>query len=446
MTTIRGIPSAFVGMVIVAALTTPVATAGLLVTATDDAYTAIHDRPMSVSAAAGLLDNDSGVGLTAAKRTNPSHGTVTVNSNGSFTYTPAAGYVGADSFTYDARVLNLGILVTDTAVVTLTVTNPNAPTAANDTYSATTGVQLSVPASGVLANDLDADGDALTAVLVDGGGNGSLTLRANGSFTFTSGGSFTGSRTFTYHAFDGAASSATKTVTINVSAPPSTPTPAPTPAPTAAPTAAPTTAPTATPRPTAAPTPRPTPSPTPRPTLSIPSLPVPTLPVPTLPLPTLIPTAAPSLPGSSPTPGSSLIPIPGSSGQPTPSPSPTPSSGPGATPPPSPGASSATPTGPTGSDAAGAAGGTGSGGPNGGGAATDRFELPTSAFTGIDVDLDGSFAGFGSIEWAVPAFALGVPGLLIMAIAAQALVGVAWLPVVRRWLAGVGVRRRQRAA
>ena len=78
-------------MVIVAALTTPVATAGLLVTATDDAYTAIHDRPMSVSAAAGLLDNDSGVGLTAAKRTNPSHGTVTVNSNGSFTYTPAAG-------------------------------------------------------------------------------------------------------------------------------------------------------------------------------------------------------------------------------------------------------------------------------------------------------------------------------------------------------------------
>jgi len=77
---------------------------------------------------------------------------------------------------------------------------------------------------------------------------------------------------------------------------------------------------------------------------------------------------------------------------------------------------------------------------------TDRFELPGADLAGIDVVLDPSFDGFGSIEWAVPAFALGVPGLLIMAIAAQALVGAAWLPVVRRWLAGVGVRRRHRTA
>ena len=138
----------------------PAASAGLLVTARDDAYTVLHDRVLTVSAAAGVLDNDAGVGLTAAKRTNPAHGTVTVNSNGSFTYRPAAGYVGADSFTYDARVLNLGILVTDTATVNLTVTNPNSPTAANDAYSATTGIRLSVPAAGVLANDSDGDGDA----------------------------------------------------------------------------------------------------------------------------------------------------------------------------------------------------------------------------------------------------------------------------------------------
>jgi hypothetical protein len=62
------------------------------------------------------------------------------------------------------------------------------------------------------------------------------------------------------------------------------------------------------------------------------------------------------------------------------------------------------------------------------------------------VILDGSFPGFGDIEWAVPAFALTVPGLLlIIAIAAQGLVSAAWLPFVRRWLGGFGVRRRQRA-
>ena len=113
----------FTAMVI--ALTPPVTRAGLLVTASDDTYSAVGDQPLSVSAAAGVLDNDSGLGLTAAKRTDPAHGTVTVGSgNGSFTYQPAAGYVGDDSFTYDARVLNLGILVTDTATVDLTVTAP----------------------------------------------------------------------------------------------------------------------------------------------------------------------------------------------------------------------------------------------------------------------------------------------------------------------------------
>ncbi len=156
----------------------PVASAGLLVTANDDAYTAIHDRLLTVSAAAGVLDNDTGLRLSAARLTNPTHGTLTFSGNGGFTYQPAAGYVGSDSFTYEARAVDLlGIIVgRDTAVVTLTVTNA-APTAANDTYSATTGVTLNVPAPGVLGNDGDADGDCLTAIPVDEGGNGSLHLQ-----------------------------------------------------------------------------------------------------------------------------------------------------------------------------------------------------------------------------------------------------------------------------
>ncbi len=403
--------------------------------AVNDTMTVKHDRTKSV-AAPGVMANDIqlGSGYTAELVSNVTHGSLSLQSSGAYTYTPDSGYVGSDSFRYrvNGGLLNLSL----PATVSITVTNV-APTAANDSYSATTGVQLSVPAAGVLANDSDADGDALTAVLVDGGGNGSLDLNANGSFTFKSGGSFTGNRTFTYRASDGIASSSTRTVTIAVSAPAPTPTPPPTPTP----------APTATPVPTAAPTATPTPTPT----LPLPTLPLPTIPLPTLPLPTATPRIIPT-----PTPRPTALPtaIPTATpGQPSPGgttpPDGTSTPGSGASGPPG-SVTSATPTpGTDATDAPGAGsagtGGSGTGGAGTGGAAPgDRFVVPAVEPPGIDAVFDASFSGFGAIEWAVPAFALVVPSLLLMlAIGAQALVGILWVPFVRRWLGGVGVRRRR---
>jgi hypothetical protein len=69
-----------------------------------DSYSLNEDSPLSV-ALPGLLGND-GLGgttvITAAKLTDPSHGTVLVNSDGSFVYTPTNNYNGPDSFTYKA--------------------------------------------------------------------------------------------------------------------------------------------------------------------------------------------------------------------------------------------------------------------------------------------------------------------------------------------------------
>jgi VCBS repeat-containing protein len=56
--------------------------------------------------APGVLDNDSdpdGDDLTAVLDTDVSNGSLTLNSDGSFTYTPAPGYSGADGFTYHAN-------------------------------------------------------------------------------------------------------------------------------------------------------------------------------------------------------------------------------------------------------------------------------------------------------------------------------------------------------
>jgi hypothetical protein len=59
----------------------------------------------------------------------------------------------------------------------------------------------------------------------------------------------------------------------------------------------------------------------------------------------------------------------------------------------------------------------------------------------------GLFDGFGgSFAWAMPAAILGVPGLLFMlAVAGQLLGAAAWVPTIRRMLAGIGVRRRRSA-
>jgi VCBS repeat-containing protein len=71
-------------------------------------------------------------------------------------------------------------------------------------------------AGGILVNDKDADGDALTAGLTTDPSHGILTLNADGSFTYTPATGFTGSDAFTYSASDGIAASNAATVTITV--------------------------------------------------------------------------------------------------------------------------------------------------------------------------------------------------------------------------------------
>ena len=94
----------------------------------------------------------------------------------------------------------------------------NAPIATDDTYTADAGVQLDIAAPGVLGNDSDADGDALTAVLVNNVSNGTLTLNADGSFSYMANAGFTGDDSFTYVANDGSEDSNVATVTITVNA------------------------------------------------------------------------------------------------------------------------------------------------------------------------------------------------------------------------------------
>ncbi|MGH8886800.1 MAG: Ig-like domain-containing protein, partial [Egibacteraceae bacterium] len=185
-------------------------------TAAPDAYTTDEDTPLTVPDP-GVLSNDTDPEsdpLTAALVTGPAHGTLTLNPNGSFAYTPAANFNGTDTFTYNASD---GTAVSNTATVTLTVRSVNDPPAGvNDAYTTDEDTPLTVPDPGVLSNDTDPESDPLTAALVTGPAHGTLTLNPNGSFAYTPAANFNGTDTFTYNASDGTAVSNTATVTLTV--------------------------------------------------------------------------------------------------------------------------------------------------------------------------------------------------------------------------------------
>lgn len=201
-----------------------VATATITVTPSNDAPTAANDgystatnTALNISAGNGVLANDTDVdsgNLTAAIVSNAANGSVTLNADGSFTYTPNNGFTGIDTFTYRASD---GSLQSNLATVSITVAGVanSSPVAVNDNYNfAEDAVLTTTVANGVLFNDSDSENNTLTAQLVSGPSHGSLTLNANGTFTYTPNANYNGTDSFTYQANDGTSNSNVATVNL----------------------------------------------------------------------------------------------------------------------------------------------------------------------------------------------------------------------------------------
>jgi VCBS repeat-containing protein len=128
-----------------------------------------------------------------------------------------------------------GAQTSNLASADITVTkSDHAPVGNADSYTSSQDTTLIVGApAGVLANDTDADGDAITVDIVNGSAanvgtpivltNGTLTVLGDGSFTYAPTAGFTGSDSFTYEAFDGTLHSAPTTVTLTINAADATP-------------------------------------------------------------------------------------------------------------------------------------------------------------------------------------------------------------------------------
>jgi VCBS repeat-containing protein len=187
----------------------------------DPNYTTLEDAPLTVSAANGVLANDSDPGdtITAVKVSGPSHGTLALNPDGSFSYTPNADFNGTDSFTYQAKDSH-GSLST-AATVTITVSPVNdKPTDISLSPSSVEENQPSGTTVGTLSSaDVDA-GDSHTYTLVTGDGdadNGSFTidgntLKTNSQFDFEAKDSYT----IRVAADDGQGGTVEKQLTISI--------------------------------------------------------------------------------------------------------------------------------------------------------------------------------------------------------------------------------------
>src|SRR5512139_895743 len=172
-----------------------------------------------------LIANDTGVyGVTLLAAPAGTGSTLSLNPDGTFTYTPGAG-VTSDSFSYCANGTVAG--ATCSSGITATVTLAScattagclgaAPTANTDSYTSNIASRLQIKPPGVLGNDADPSGLPLKAILASTGDCASVELNQDGSFTATSASGVPCS--FTYNAVNSQNTSSTAAAAVAVNFP-----------------------------------------------------------------------------------------------------------------------------------------------------------------------------------------------------------------------------------
>jgi VCBS repeat-containing protein len=167
-----------------------------------------EDTTLNSAVTGSDVDGDS---VTFAVVSGPANGSVAMNADGTFTYTPDANYNGGDSFTF---VANDGAENSFEQVVAITVNPVNDAPEAN--ALSVSGNEDSAISGAVIGSDVD--GDALTYGVVSGPSNGSVSMNADGTFSYTPGANYNGADSFTFRANDGTANSADQIVSISISA------------------------------------------------------------------------------------------------------------------------------------------------------------------------------------------------------------------------------------
>ena len=194
--------------------------------ANNDPVTTNRDVAININVLANDSDLD-GDPISVNAWTQPAHGSVIKNPDGTLRYTPTAGYTGPDLFKYnisDGKELSSPTPTTD---VSISVLLPNkAPDARDDGWYTYQNGPTNIPYANLLANDYDSDGDALTVTGINTAGlTGTLDCSFGTYCRYTPPSWFVGTTSFTYSAVDGKGGSDPATVRIKVGVANQAPTP-----------------------------------------------------------------------------------------------------------------------------------------------------------------------------------------------------------------------------
>lgn len=182
-----------------------------------DSYTSAEDAVLTIPAT-GVLINDSDVNnnsLTAilVSGVTASQGSVVLNADGSFVYTPTSNFNGSATFTYKA---NDGYADSNVVTVTITVTPQNdGPTAIDDNATGFEDQPIIISTVDLLTNDTDIDGLVLSVTDVGSATHGSVALDT-GIVTFTPDAHYYGVAQYTYNISDGAGGTSQAVVHLNI--------------------------------------------------------------------------------------------------------------------------------------------------------------------------------------------------------------------------------------
>ncbi|WP_299215812.1 Ig-like domain-containing protein, partial [uncultured Dokdonia sp.] len=181
----------------------------------DDMATTPEDTPVDIA----VLDNDTfdpNADIEVTEVTDPANGTVTINADGTVTYTPDPDFNGTDTFDYTVTVTNPdGSTTTETATVIVTVTPEQDIMDDMATTPEDTPVDIAV-----LDNDtFDPNADIEVTEVTDPA-NGTVTINPDGTVTYTPDPDFNGTDTFDYTVTvtnpDGSTTTETATVIVTV--------------------------------------------------------------------------------------------------------------------------------------------------------------------------------------------------------------------------------------
>jgi VCBS repeat-containing protein len=178
----------------------------------------LEDTTLQVDAP-GVLGNDSdleGDSMSPAVDAGPAHGDVTLDTDGSFDYTPDPNFEGRDSFTYRSTDAVGGLGAPATVTIDVTGTE-DEPTAANDAATTQEDHEVTID---LLANDSDPDlSDVLTVELSSGAASGGAVVNnGDGTVTYTPPQDFNGADELEYTVNDGHGGTSSASVSVTVTA------------------------------------------------------------------------------------------------------------------------------------------------------------------------------------------------------------------------------------